>query len=111
MTMTKFHNKKTGWYDSRKEADRASTLKLLQRAGRISGLEEQVPYVLIPYQRDQNGKLLERECKYIADFVYKDEATGEWVVEDVKSPATKTKEYRIKKKLMLWVHGIRIREV
>lgn len=109
--MAKYGNIKSGKYDSRKEADRAATLRLLQRAGRISGLEEQVPYILIPYQRDANGKLLERECKYIADFVYKDNVTGEWVVEDVKSPATRTPQYKIKKKLMLWVHGIRVREV
>lgn len=46
--------------------------------------------------------------KYVADFVYKDE-NGEEVVEDVKG--MRTKEYIIKRKLMLWQYGIQVREV
>ena len=108
------------WFDSAREADRYAELLLLQRAGKISDLRCQVKYVLIPAQYEvyerygKNGKRLkdgkrciEKECAYIADFVYKED--GKDVVEDVKG--MRTKEYLIKRKLMLWVHGIRIKEV
>lgn len=105
-------------FDSKKEAGRWQELKLLERAGEISHLQRQVKYVLIPSQYEvvgftKNGKekrhLVERECSYVADFVYHDLASNEVVVEDVKG--FKTKDYIIKRKLMLHVHGIRIREV
>lgn len=96
-------------FDSRKEANRYAELKLLQRAGEISGLALQVPYVLIPEQK-RDGKIAEREVKYIADFVYTDKE-GNRIVEDVKSPATRTKEYILKRKMMLWEYGIKIVEV
>jgi hypothetical protein len=113
MAMSKYHNKKVEMdglkFDSRKEAMRYAELKLLERAGRIKDLQPQkVKFVLIPAQRDKNGRLLERECAYIADFVYKDAATGETIVEDVKG--YKTPEYRMKRKMLLFFHGIRIRE-
>jgi hypothetical protein len=107
---SKYHNEKSGRYASKKEAQRAAELQLLERAGAISELKEQQKWLLLPAQRDANGELLERECSYYADFTYRD-ANGELVVEDVKSEPTKTPEYRIKRKLMLWVHGVRIREV
>lgn len=107
-------------FDSRKEARRYQDLLLLQRAGVIKKLEIQVKFVLIPAQYEttvrygKNGKrlkdklkLLEKECSYVADFVY--EENGKKVVEDTKG--VKTKDYIIKRKLMLHVHGIRIREV
>ena len=94
-------------FDSVKEFHRWGVLKLNQRAGIISDLRRQVKYVLIPTQRDQKtGKVLERECAYVADFVYQKD--GETVVEDSKG--FRTPEYRLKKKLMLWVHNIRIKE-
>lgn len=95
-------------FDSRKEYNRYCELLLLERGGYISGLKLQVKYVLIPAQRDDSGKIIERECSYIADFVYFDNASHETVVEDVKG--VRTKEYLIKRKLMLAQHGIRIRE-
>lgn len=99
-------------FDSQKEANRYAELKLLQRAGQIQGLQRQVKYILIPPQREpdtagKKGKLIERECAYIADFVYIQ--NGATVVEDTKG--VKTKEYIIKRKLMLYIHGIKIREV
>ena len=103
----KYGAKKSGGYDSRKEHRRADQLKLMQRAGLISGLREQVKYLLIPSQRDSAGKLLERECSYYADFVY--ERDGVTVVEDTKG--VRTPEYKIKRKLMLLVHGISIVEI
>ena len=95
-------------FDSQKEAVRYQELLLLQRAGQIFNLQRQVPFVLIPKQ-ERNGKVVERAVVYKADFVYTE--NGEDIVEDVKSEATKTKEYIIKRKLLLWQFGIRIREV
>lgn len=89
-------------YDSKKEARRHRELLLLERAGKITNLERQVKFELIP---KQDG---ERACTYVADFVYENVDTGERVVEDTKG--FKTEVYRIKKKLMLWVHKIRIIE-
>jgi hypothetical protein len=95
-------------FDSVKEYHRWGCLRLLERAGKISNLQRQVKYVLVPAQRDQNGKLIEREVSYYADFVYIDNAKGTVVVEDVKG--VRTDLYKCKKKLLLWVHGIRIIE-
>ncbi len=105
-------------FDSRREARRYSELKLLAKAGEITGLCRQQKFVLIPAQREPDtigprggkhkGQLLERECAYIADFVYIDR-DGNLVVEDTKG--VRTPEYVIKRKLMLWLHGIRIKEV
>lgn len=101
-------------FQSKKEARRWNTLLLLQENGEIADLKRQVKYVLIPAQRI-DGKLVERECSYIADFVYTDRMTGETVVEDVKGyrqandPAYRI--FVIKRKLMLQKYGIRIKEV
>lgn len=103
----KYHAQRVGGHGSRKEHRRASRLKMMQLAGLISDLREQVPYELIPTQRDAAGTLLERNCRYVADFVYKD-SDGNLVVEDTKG--MRTPEYVIKRKLMLQVHGIRIKE-
>lgn len=93
-------------FDSQKEADRYCELKLLEKAGEIKNLELQKSFVLIPAQRIK-GKIVERECKYRADFTY--EENGELVVEDVKG--MKTEAYKIKRKLMLYVHGIIVKEI
>lgn len=109
-------------FDSKKEASRYEELLLLQKAGAIFGLRRQVRYVLIPAQREwcdeiytrgenkgknKPGRLLERECTYVADFVYYQNC--EVVVEDTKG--FRTKEYIIKRKLMLYMHHIRIKEI
>ena len=93
-------------YDSLKEYHRFCDLKLMQRAGIITGLQRQVKYELLPTQRI-NGKVIERPVNYYADFVYK--MDRQLVVEDVKG--YKTPEYVIKRKLMLSVYGIQIHEV
>ena len=103
----KYGAKKTGGHPPEKEHERANQLKLMQRSGLISNLREQVKYVLIPTQRDSHGNLLERECSYYADFVY--DKDGVTVVEDTKG--FRTPEYRLKRKLMLHVHGISIKEI
>ena len=106
-------------YDSKKEARRAAFLETLEKAGVIRDLRRQVKYVLIPTQREPDtigpkggrkpGKVIERECYYLADFVYTITATGETVIEDTKG--VRTKEYIIKRKLMLERYGIRIKEL
>ncbi len=95
---------RTNGYASKREAARAAELKLLERAGKIKMLREQIKFILIPKQEG------ERECSYIVDFAYAEPASGTWfaVFEDCKG--MKTAVYRIKRKLMLHVHGIRIRE-
>lgn len=109
--MSKYNSKKTvvggHKFDSKKEARRYQELLLLEKAGEIKNLSRQVKFVLIPSQRDENGKVVERECSYKADFTY--EEGIKTVVEDVKG--YRTKEYIIKRKLMLYQYGIRIREV
>ena len=87
-------------FDSQKEYNRWCELRLLERFGKISDLRRQVSYELIPKQAG------ERACKYVADFVYQKD--GKTVVEDAKG--CRTDAYKIKRKLMLWVHNIRIKE-
>lgn len=96
-------------HDSKAEFRRCHELELLERAGEIRDLRRQVKHVLIPAQYDSSGKLQEKAITYISDFEYVDVRTGEAVVEDVKG--VKTKDYIIKRKLMLWIYKIRIREV
>ncbi len=114
--MSKYGNVKASGFDSRKEARRWQELQLLQRAGKITDLQRQVEFELIPAQREPDaigprggkkpGKVIERRAVYIADFVYR--KGGELIVEDCKG--FRTKDYVLKRKLMLWVHGIRIFE-
>jgi poly-D-alanine transfer protein DltD len=107
-------------FDSRKEARRYQELLLLARAGVIQNLQRQVKFVLIPSQYEtyerygKNGqrlkdgtRLVERECVYVADFTYTEDE--KLVVEDVKG--LRTKDYIIKRKLLLHTHNIRIKEV
>ena len=101
----KYRNKKTVvdgmTFDSKKEAQRYSDLKLLERGHIISSLKIQPEFKL-----HVKGFLV---CKYRADFSYTQ--MGEYIVEDVKSEITrKHPVYGIKKKLMKAVHGIDIKE-
>ena len=110
--MSKYRNKKVNvdgiWFDSQREARRYGELKLLQRGGYISDLRLQVPYELLPNQKDIDGKVIERKVRYIADFVYTDK-DGREVVEDAKG--MRTEVYRLKRKLLLDRYGIKIKEV
>lgn len=117
----KYHAKKTiafgMQFDSKKEARRYQELKIMEAAGQIEDLKTQVKFTLLPAQREPDtvgpkggkirGKVIEREVAYIADFVYVE--NGQLVVEDTKG--MKTPEYVIKRKLLLYMTGIRIREV
>lgn len=103
---SKFGNVKTDGFDSKREARRAAELRLLERSGAISNLRFQVQYVLIPAQYE-GGKCVERACTYEADFVYHKD--GETIVEDAKG--FPNDRWPIKRKLMLFVHRVRVREV
>lgn len=98
---SKYHNNKTDGYASRREAKRAQELKMLEQAGEISNLQEQVYFTVVP---EQVGEMA---VGYVADFVYYD-MSGNKIVEDCKG--MKTREYILKRKLMLYVHGIKIKE-
>ena len=109
--MRKYGNKKVTidglTFDSKREANRYTELKLLVCGGVITNLQTQVKFELIPSQKDDKGKVIERAVNYIADFVYKE--NGKTVVEDTKG--FKTKDYIIKRKLMLFKYDIRIIEI
>lgn len=108
-TYSKYRNIKSNGYDSRKEERRHKELLLLEKSGQIEKLKNQVKYELIPSQR-MSGKVVERAVYYIADFTYY--ADGHLIVEDVKSEITrKNPVYIIKRKLMLYKYGIRVKEV
>lgn len=106
-------------FDSMKEYNRYLELLDLEMAGKIKDLQRQVKYVLIPAQREadqigkrgalKKGKLIEREVAYYADFVYRLTDTDTLIVEDTKG--MRTTEYIIKRKMMLFFHGIRIKEI
>lgn len=124
----KINDPATGFeFDSKAEFTRWCELRILERAGRISSLQRQVEFELIPTQREAStevykagpqkglpkpGALIEKNTKYVADFVYRD-ADGQLVVEDTKG-CKKGAAYDlfvIKRKLMLFVHGIKVKEV
>lgn len=110
--MSKYHAQKTEvdgiTFPSKHEARRYIELKYMERAGLISGLQLQRRFTLLGAQKDETGKVIERPLTYVADFVYKDQS-GRTIVEDAKG--MKTDVYKIKRKLMLSIYGIRIVEV
>lgn len=117
---SKYHSRKVinqdGIFDSRREYKRWLKLKQLEQAGVIQDLQRQVCIELIPAIREPDrvgkrggrikGKLIERKANYIADFVYTE--NGVKIVEDVKG--VRTKDYILKRKLLLWRYGIKVRE-
>ena len=119
--MSKYRSRKTTVdgivFDSAKEARRYTELKLQEEAGKIQNLVLQPKFLLIPAQKEpdsvgpkggvRKGKTIEKACYYKADFEYVRD--GKLVVEDVKG--MRTPEYIIKRKLMLWVHGIKVTEI
>lgn len=121
LSINKYHNHRIHigdmTFDSKKEATRWVELNHLQDTGEITNLRRQVKFTLIPAQREgetitargiqRPGKVIERECFYVADFVY--EQDGKTVVEDVKG--MKTDAYILKRKMLLHFYGIRIKEI
>lgn len=108
---SKYGNQKTVvdgiTFDSKAEAARWVDLQQLEKAGVITQLQRQVRYELVPKGRTADGKAV-RSVAYIADFVYCDEH-GKTITEDTKGFLTES--YRLKKKLLLHVFGIEIKEV
>ena len=98
----KFKSAPADGYASKVERARAQELLALERMGAIRRLRMQVPFELVPAQEG------EKPVRYVADFVYEDDQ-DRTVVEDAKGFRTPT--YVIKRKLMLWRHGIRIVEI
>ena len=125
-TESKYKSKKVEFegmeFDSKKECSRYRELVLMERAGEIHDLRTQVKFVLIPVQREPDqigarggiikGKVIERECSYLADFTYRDKENN-LHVEDVKGykDGGAYALFKIKRKLMLYVHKIRIEEI
>lgn len=129
MKHSKYHNTKITvdgiTFDSKKEYERWCELRLLEKAGAITELQRQIRFEVIPAQcethftgeyykkGDKKGlpklktECLEQAVEYIADFVYRE--NGRKIVEDTKG--FRTADYIIKRKLMLWRYGIKIREI
>ena len=121
---------KTIRFDSQKEARRYDELMLLLKAGKIRNLRLQPQYTLQEAYTTPEGEHI-RAVRYVADFSYEKEVadigraktddtglfwkdvptTWATVVEDVKSPSTKTSTYTVKKKLMQERYGITVREI
>ena len=98
----KYGNKKTKGFDSAKEWRRNQELEALQRAGEISELNRQVPFVLMPSfaiadKTTKSGRRTVREIRYIADFTYRLK-DGTRIIEDVKG--IQTDVFKIKRKLL-----------
>lgn len=124
----KYHSRKITrdgmTFDSVKEYWRYCELSLLEKAGKITNLRRQVKFVLIPaqfeelptdevYKRGERKGMpktklvcVEQPVKYVADFTYTE--NGKRIVEDSKG--VKTKDYILKRKMMLYFHGIKIKE-
>ena len=97
-------------FDSKREAARYQELKALAARGVIEDFRHQAPFVLAPGVRFSDEKRAKPALRYVADFSYR--LDGRLVVEDVKSAVTAgAAAYRIKRHLMLSVHGIEVKEV
>lgn len=101
----KYRNTPTAGKASKKEAKRGVELRLMEKAGEITELEEQRKFVLIPAQF-VDGKMVERAVTYKSDYSYVRD--GKLVVEDCKG--FRTQQFVIRRKLMLKVWGIRVLE-
>lgn len=103
---TKYKNKRTIYdgmvFDSIKEKNRYIELQLMEKSGAIEGLKRQVDFILI--DKSKYGQCI----KYKADFTYIE--NDKLIVEDVKSKATKTRVYLLKKRLLAERYGIIIKE-
>ena len=98
----KYHNRKTKGFDSAKEWQRNQELEDMQRDGKISELNRQVPFVLMPSytiadKTTKQGFRTVREIRYIADFTYRLK-NGKRIIEDVKG--VQTDVFKIKRKLL-----------
>lgn len=104
--MSKYKAVRTNGYASKREANRAAELALLERSAYIGPVSKQLPFELLPKAPELGYKTA---LRYVADFRYVDLRTGEIVVEDVKG--FKTPVYKLKKRLMRQLLGVEITEV
>lgn len=102
-TGSKYHAQKTTvdgvTYDSKKESKRAQELHYMEKCGAIKDLQEQVRFILQDEYVNNEGKKV-RPISYVADFTYTQ--NGQKVIEDTKSPATRTQVYLLKKKIVMY---------
>lgn len=99
-------------FDSKKEAKRYQGLQVMEVMGEIKDLELQPKFELVKSVKFAGTDRAKPAIRYFADFAYTDVLTGKRIVEDVKSPATKKNPaYRMKKHMMLAIHGIEVKEV
>jgi len=104
--MTKYRAVRTNGYASKKENKRAAELRLLERAGVIGPVTEQLAFEILPAAPTLGYKM---PLRYVADFRYLDLANKREIVEDVKG--FRTPVYKLKKRLMAQLLGITITEV
>jgi hypothetical protein len=96
-------------FDSLAEGRRWQELTLLQAAGEICNLSPHPRYELQRGFSNWRGERI-RPIHYTGDFYYTED--NHPVVEDVKSPASKTQAYQIRIKLFQFMYqGIEFREV
>ena len=93
----------------KRKDSRYEELLALQNEGKISDLRSQEEFVLIPQQNDENGHCLDREVTYYPDFVYFDHSENRTVAEDLDDH--RRCDFPIVRKLMLYVHGIKVKEL
>ena len=100
-------------FASKKEAARFLELQCWLKAGQIADLEVHPVYPLHVMELWRSGSpiVVTTVGKFTADFQYCNLQTGEIVVEDVKSNATRTEAYRLRKRLVEAIHGITVMEV
>jgi len=111
--VSKYRAVRTNGYASKREAKVAADLRLLEKAGNVRLIREQVSFDLLPAAP---GLGFKQPLRYIADFVYDEDTSGDgweshWnrVVADAKG--FKTPVYKLKKRLMLQLLGVEIREL
>ena len=109
MQENKYHNKKVTvdglTFDSIKEANRWQELKLMERAGKITGLSRQLRIEIVPKTK------LHRARYYVADFVYFDKEQGKTIYEDVKGykKGLAYQMFTLKRDILYWRNGIEIK--
>lgn len=116
---TRFFADNQKW-DSKKEYQRYLVLKDAEKKGAINNLRRQVKFELLPPVTEEfvehlktkdkvKQKVIQRCVSFIADFTY--QKGDELIVEDVKiSKSLLPKEYILKKKMMLALLGIKVKE-
>lgn len=114
MAYSKYKSKKTEIgrirFDSKKEAERFKELFMLERNGKIRNLKLQHDFTLQEAYTTTDGERI-RAIRYVADFTYYDCESNEFIVEDVKSKATKTDVYQMKRKMLREKFNLKVREV